>query len=226
LRCGAVWPPKSLCDGFHSFSRTGVLAPLPTLYCRGNEQGNLGGMSSKVLLTQAELLINEPLDGGCALTPYTPVPLGLPSPRVHFFIRSFYQAPRSPKMPSLRRLGTSFVTWTLVVLASRGVHGSDDIYSTGWSPNNASMSTHQLFGRQLPKGECNKDTPCVINACCNGQYVRNAASAKLPAFPCPTSDTCTNLGITASVALVKRTVERRCVSPSVMQKPSVDNTPT
>jgi hypothetical protein len=83
-------------------------------------------------------------------------------------------------MPSLRLLGTAFVTWTLVLLASNGVHASDNVHSTEWSPNNASMAlSGQLLPRQLPKGECNKDTPCIIEACCNGQYVRNAPSYKL-----------------------------------------------
>lgn len=77
--------------------------------------------------------------------------------------------------------------WNLV-LASNIVGESDNGHhpvppdGIKWSPNNASMplSAHQLSPRQLPRGECNKDTPCVIEACCNGKYVRDASSGKLP----------------------------------------------
>ena len=89
-------------------------------------------------------------------------------------------------MLSLQLLGTAFVSWTLV-LASNGVGDSDNdhpvpLAGIEWSPNNASMplSTHQLSPRQLPRGECSKDIPCIIEACCNGKYVRDAASGKLP----------------------------------------------
>ncbi len=88
-------------------------------------------------------------------------------------------------MLSLRLFGISFVTWTLV-LASDSVGESDNDHHVPpdrieWSPNNASMllSAHQLSPRQLPKGECSKDIPCIIEACCNGKYVRDAASVKL-----------------------------------------------
>jgi len=92
-------------------------------------------------------------------------------------------------MLSLRLLGTAFVTWTLVLASNGVVEDSNNDHhpvppdGIGWSLNNASMaslSTHQLLPRQLPRGECDKDTPCIINACCNGKYVRDAASGKLP----------------------------------------------
>lgn len=207
LRCGPqgqTWNVTKYVLHVHvsmSFRQTGfrgdmTLRPLRTPYCRGNEQ-------------ESRTLINNPFNVGY---PHLPPPsfactsglytIVLPSTNWKF-------SSPTPTMLSLRLLGTAFVTWTLV-LASDHVQDSLRPDSIGWSSNNASMplSTQQLLPRELPKGECNEDTPCAIEACCNGHYVRERRYLDW-------DETCTDLGFTPQVWLWRRVLRKGCVCLAV-----------
>jgi hypothetical protein len=179
-RCGAA--PRPPGHNVTNPSQPGKRGHEPTPYrgsCRRNRQGNI--KVGTLLLAQ----VNDKPVRSMLAVPYIPPFSVFRLMPVHVSMRSFHQAPSSPKMLSLRLLGTAFVTWP-PVLASNGVHGSDNVHpvlpdgTPEWSPNNASIPMSGLLPRQLPKGECNADTPCVIEACCNGQYVRAGSNSLIP----------------------------------------------